>query len=91
LGIGRLSISSITAVQQFLVSISVVGIDYLNNQIFQFACSFTIDTPWNCRAFMESQLPALKEKNPQLEVVTQLVRGQHPNLKGIYSKIFLSC
>jgi hypothetical protein len=24
-------------------------------------------------------------------VVTQLVRGQHPNLKGIYSKIFLSC
>jgi large subunit ribosomal protein L43 len=40
---------------------------------------------------MESQLPALKEKNPQLEVVTQLVRGQHPNLKGIYSKIFLSC
>jgi large subunit ribosomal protein L43 len=40
---------------------------------------------------MESHLPALKEKNPQLEVVTQLVRGQHPNLKGIYSKIFLSC
>ncbi|KAK1652223.1 hypothetical protein QYE76_070028 [Lolium multiflorum] len=36
------------------------------------------------RAFMESHLPALKEKNPQLEVVTQLVRGQHPNLKGIY-------
>ncbi|KAM3329478.1 hypothetical protein ACQJBY_026502 [Aegilops geniculata] len=38
------------------------------------------------RAFMESHLPALKEKNPQLEVVTQLVRGQHPNLKGIYIK-----
>ncbi|KAK1566025.1 hypothetical protein QYE76_037643 [Lolium multiflorum] len=36
------------------------------------------------RAFMESHLPALKEKNPQLEVVTQLIRGQHPNLKGIY-------
>ncbi|KAF0931521.1 hypothetical protein E2562_004631 [Oryza meyeriana var. granulata] len=40
------------------------------------------------RAFMEAQLPAFKEKNPHLEVVTELVRGQHPNLKGIYSKIF---
>ncbi|CAM0904052.1 unnamed protein product [Alopecurus aequalis] len=29
------------------------------------------------RAFMESHLPALKEKNPQLEVVTQLVRENH--------------
>ncbi|CAN6297071.1 unnamed protein product, partial [Urochloa humidicola] len=36
------------------------------------------------RAFMEAHLPALKEKNPHLEVVTELVRGQHPNLKGIY-------
>jgi len=33
---------------------------------------------------MESHLPALKEKNPQLEVVTELVRGQHPLLKGQY-------
>uniref|UniRef100_A0A0D9XB89 Large ribosomal subunit protein mL43 n=1 Tax=Leersia perrieri TaxID=77586 RepID=A0A0D9XB89_9ORYZ len=36
------------------------------------------------RAFMETHLPALKEKKLHLEVVTQLVRGQHPNLKGIY-------
>ncbi|CAL4913183.1 unnamed protein product [Urochloa decumbens] len=36
------------------------------------------------RAFMEAHLPAFKEKNPHLEVVTELVRGQHPNLKGIY-------
>ncbi|XP_020242151.1 54S ribosomal protein L51, mitochondrial isoform X1 [Asparagus officinalis] len=36
------------------------------------------------RAFMESQLPAFKEKNPQLEVVTELIRGQHPHLKGQY-------
>lgn len=35
------------------------------------------------RAFMESELPALKEKNPQLEVITELSR-QHPYLKGIY-------
>ncbi|OMP06407.1 hypothetical protein COLO4_08144 [Corchorus olitorius] len=43
------------------------------------------------RAFMESQLPTFKEKNPQLEVVTELIRGQHPHLKGFYSKIlFLS-
>lgn len=34
---------------------------------------------------MESELPALKEKNPQLEVITELSRGQHPYLKGIYS------
>lgn len=34
---------------------------------------------------MESELPVLKEKNPQLEVVTELSRGQHPYLKGIYS------
>ncbi|KAF2597918.1 hypothetical protein F2Q68_00008953 [Brassica cretica] len=37
------------------------------------------------RAFMESELPALIEKNPQLEVATELSRGQHPYLKGIYS------
>ncbi|QCE02341.1 Thioredoxin-like fold [Vigna unguiculata] len=36
------------------------------------------------RAFMESQLPVFKEKNPQLEVVTELIRGQHPHLKGFY-------
>ncbi|KAG5609154.1 hypothetical protein H5410_020435, partial [Solanum commersonii] len=36
------------------------------------------------RAFMESELPALKEKNPHLEVVTELNRGQHPFLKGLY-------
>ncbi|XP_044348094.1 uncharacterized protein [Triticum aestivum] len=43
------------------------------------------------RAFMESHLPAIKEKNPQLEVVTQLVRGQHPNLKGIYRVAGAGC
>ncbi|KAF1890111.1 hypothetical protein Lal_00025444 [Lupinus albus] len=36
------------------------------------------------RAFMESHLPAFKEKNPQLEVITELIRGQHPHLKGFY-------
>ncbi|KAJ8562583.1 hypothetical protein K7X08_031035 [Anisodus acutangulus] len=36
------------------------------------------------RAFMESELPAFKQKNPQLEVVTELNRGQHPFLKGLY-------
>ncbi|GAV79695.1 L51_S25_CI-B8 domain-containing protein [Cephalotus follicularis] len=36
------------------------------------------------RVFMESQLPAFKEKNPQLEVVTELTRGHHPYLKGFY-------
>lgn len=30
-------------------------------------------------------MPAFKEKNPQLEVVTELNRGQHPYLKGFYS------
>ncbi|GAY44729.1 hypothetical protein CUMW_084100 [Citrus unshiu] len=36
------------------------------------------------RAFMESHLPAFKASNPQLEVVTELIRGQHPHLKGLY-------
>nr|GMC57279.1 54S ribosomal protein L51, mitochondrial-like [Ipomoea batatas] len=36
------------------------------------------------RVFMESHLPALKEVNPHLEVVTELNRGQHPFLKGLY-------
>nr|POE68395.1 54s ribosomal protein l51, mitochondrial [Quercus suber] len=36
------------------------------------------------RAFMESHLPAFGEKNPQLDFVTQLIRGQHPHLKGLY-------
>ncbi|KAI5006077.1 hypothetical protein ZWY2020_033320 [Hordeum vulgare] len=31
--------------------------------------------PWNYRAIMESHLPAQKEKKPDLEVVTQLVRA----------------
>nr|XP_027105094.1 CDK5RAP3-like protein isoform X3 [Coffea arabica]XP_027105103.1 CDK5RAP3-like protein isoform X3 [Coffea arabica]XP_027105112.1 CDK5RAP3-like protein isoform X3 [Coffea arabica] len=35
-------------------------------------------------AFMESHLPAFKEINPQLEVVTELNCGQHPYLKGLY-------
>lgn len=35
---------------------------------------------------MESHLPAFKASNPQLEVVTELIRGQHPHLKGLYSK-----
>ncbi|XP_047318016.1 54S ribosomal protein L51, mitochondrial [Impatiens glandulifera] len=34
--------------------------------------------------FMESQLPKFKENNPQLEVVTELIRGQHPHLKGFF-------
>ena len=38
------------------------------------------------RAFMESHLPAFKEKNSQLEVVSELIRGQHPHLKAFYSK-----
>ncbi|XP_065857438.1 large ribosomal subunit protein mL43 [Euphorbia lathyris] len=36
------------------------------------------------RAFVESQLPVFKEKNPQLEVIAELNRGQHPVLKGFY-------
>ncbi|XP_010526440.1 PREDICTED: 54S ribosomal protein L51, mitochondrial [Tarenaya hassleriana] len=36
------------------------------------------------RAFMEAHLPQFKEKNPHLEVVTDLARGQHPFLKGLY-------
>ncbi|KAJ0093958.1 hypothetical protein Patl1_26740 [Pistacia atlantica] len=42
------------------------------------------------RAFMESKLPAFKESNPQLEVVTEHIRGQHPHLKAIYSKSSIS-
>lgn len=41
---------------------------------------------------MENQLPVFKETNPQLEVVTELIRGQHPHLKGFYSKfVVLPC
>ncbi|GAU31974.1 hypothetical protein TSUD_359190 [Trifolium subterraneum] len=36
------------------------------------------------RAFMESHLPAFKEANPQLEVDTEMIRGQHPHLKAFY-------
>lgn len=36
------------------------------------------------RAFMESHLPAFKELNPHLEVVSELNRGHHPYLKGLY-------
>lgn len=36
------------------------------------------------RAFMETHLPSLKESNPRLEVVTELIRGQHPHLKAFY-------
>ncbi|KAK1393028.1 large ribosomal subunit protein mL43 isoform X2 [Apium graveolens] len=36
------------------------------------------------REFMESKLPAFKESNPQLEVETKHIGGQHPHLEGIY-------
>ncbi|KAL6556445.1 hypothetical protein OROGR_005733 [Orobanche gracilis] len=36
-------------------------------------------------SFMESHLPAFIEKNHQLEVVTELNRGYHPFLKGLYN------
>ncbi|KAK1290653.1 hypothetical protein QJS10_CPB18g00388 [Acorus calamus] len=36
------------------------------------------------RAFMESHLPAFKERNPQLELLTELNRGRHPYLKALY-------
>ncbi|GMH06842.1 hypothetical protein Nepgr_008682 [Nepenthes gracilis] len=36
------------------------------------------------REFMESHLPTLRESNPQLEVINELIRGQHPHLKGFY-------
>lgn len=39
---------------------------------------------------MESHLPKFKEANPQLEVDTEMIRGQHPHLKAFYSKL-LSC
>ncbi|KAJ8773736.1 hypothetical protein K2173_006386 [Erythroxylum novogranatense] len=36
------------------------------------------------RDFMEKCLPTFKEQNPQLEVVNELIRGQHPHLKAFY-------
>ncbi|GAB4851945.1 hypothetical protein Ancab_016135 [Ancistrocladus abbreviatus] len=39
---------------------------------------------WGIRAFMETDLPAFGKSNPQLEVVTERIRGQHPHLKGFY-------
>ncbi|XP_021752186.1 54S ribosomal protein L51, mitochondrial-like [Chenopodium quinoa] len=36
------------------------------------------------RAFMETNLPSIKESNPRIEVVTELIRGQHPHLKALY-------
>uniref|UniRef100_A0A2P2JVX9 Large ribosomal subunit protein mL43 n=1 Tax=Rhizophora mucronata TaxID=61149 RepID=A0A2P2JVX9_RHIMU len=33
---------------------------------------------------MQSHMPAFKEQNPQLEVMTELIRGQHPHLKAFY-------
>ncbi|KAL1351409.1 hypothetical protein AAHE18_06G094500 [Arachis hypogaea] len=38
----------------------------------------------NWAAAVESELPVFKEKNPQLEVVTELIHGQHPHLKAFY-------
>uniref|UniRef100_A0A803KTN1 Large ribosomal subunit protein mL43 n=1 Tax=Chenopodium quinoa TaxID=63459 RepID=A0A803KTN1_CHEQI len=35
-------------------------------------------------AFMETNLPSIKESNPRIEVVTELIRGQHPHLKALY-------
>ncbi|GAA0142044.1 ribosomal protein [Lithospermum erythrorhizon] len=36
------------------------------------------------REFLQSHVSAFKETNPQLEVVAELNRGQHPVLKGLY-------
>ncbi|KAG6752362.1 hypothetical protein POTOM_044586 [Populus tomentosa] len=47
---------------------------------------FDVTSPKNeqGRAFIESNLPAFKDSNPQLEVLTELSRGQHPCLKAFY-------
>ncbi|KNA06384.1 hypothetical protein SOVF_180990 [Spinacia oleracea] len=36
------------------------------------------------RAFMETHLPSIQESNPRVEVVTELILGQHPHLKAFY-------
>ncbi|CAM8956447.1 hypothetical protein QQ045_016249 [Rhodiola kirilowii] len=36
------------------------------------------------REFMETELPAFKQSNPQLELETEMIRGQHPHLKAFY-------
>ena len=38
------------------------------------------------RDFVEKALPAFREKFPQYEVATEVLRGKHPYVKGEYTK-----
>lgn len=64
--------------------------------MYQFVCVQSSDADHikvmvsYCRGFMEIELPAFKQSNPQLEMETEMIRGQHPHLKAFYSKTKLS-
>lgn len=36
------------------------------------------------REFIQSHLPSFQKNNPQVEVVTEMMRGKHPHLRGYY-------
>jgi len=36
------------------------------------------------REFIQSHLPTFSHNNPQVEVVTEMMRGKHPHLRGYY-------
>lgn len=40
---------------------------------------------------METHLPSIQESNPRVEVVTELIRGQHPHLKAFYRECLPLC
>ena len=57
----------------------------VSSLIFFFLLFFGI-----CREFVETMLPAFKQKFPQYEVATEIRKGKHPYVRGDYGKLELS-
>ncbi|KAB2620423.1 54S ribosomal protein L51 [Pyrus ussuriensis x Pyrus communis] len=79
-----MALRGVWQLQKLVVSHSEWGGSSRGHQV----CSSNATTTCNSlcifiKSFMETYLPTFKE-NPQLEVITELVRGQHPHLRGLY-------
>ncbi|CAM6087803.1 unnamed protein product [Calypogeia fissa] len=62
---------------------AIRGVWQLKKLVF-YLCDYS-GSSRGAREFVDVALPKFKSDNPQLEVVTEILRGHHPYLKGYYA------